>query len=318
MQVNAMAKEDMTGISGVVSHISKPERRDILAVQSAVLKATHDFLWRKGVLQMMPVMLSTITDPLNHPVHDSSLVYAGRRLQLTRSMILHKQLAMVSPAIRGIYIVSPNVRLEMDALRETGRHLCEFSQVDIELKAASAGDFMRLTDDLFVHVFSFVKKECESELGRLGRKLTVPRAPFRVFDSSELRGKYGDDFEHILSERESAPFWITDYYREFYDRQDPLTGKHVNYDIFYPEGYGEGLSGAERETDYETIMRKMRERKMDSAPYAPFLEFAKKGLLRPSAGGGFGVERMVRYITGRKHIRDVVFFPRVPGETFLV
>ena len=86
----------------------------------------------------------------------------------------------------------------------------------------------------------------------------------------------------------------------------------------YPEGFGEGLSGAERETDYETIIKKMAERKTDQTSYATYLEIAKKGILRPTAGGGFGVERLVRYLTGKKEIRDVCLFPRVPGEKVVI
>jgi asparaginyl-tRNA synthetase len=38
------------------------------------------------------------------------------------------------------------------------------------------------------------------------------------------------------------------------------------------------------------------------------------GLLKPSAGGGIGVERLLRFLTGKRHIRDVQLFPRIPGE----
>jgi asparaginyl-tRNA synthetase len=58
----------------------------------------------------------------------------------------------------------------------------------------------------------------------------------------------------------------------------------------------------------------MKERKTDVSSFEPYLEAAKSGALVPSAGGGFGVERMVRYLTGREHVKDVVLFPRVPGE----
>ena len=109
-----------------------------------------------------------------------------------------------------------------------------------------------------------------------------------------------------------------DHYREFYDREDPETGCHVNYDLVYPEGFGEGLSGAERETDYGTILRKMKERKTDPESYDAYLEIAKRGILRPTAGGGFGVERLVRYLSGKREIREVCPFPRVPGERIVV
>jgi asparaginyl-tRNA synthetase len=291
--------------------------KDILHVQSAVLKVLRDFMWKEGIMELMPVMLSPFTDPLNHPVHDSSLQYEGQKLQLTRSMILHKQLSMMRDDLEGIYIVSPNIRLEMGATGKSGRHLIEFSQVDMELKTDCTG-FMRFLERLYREIFAFVKAECAESLERLDRGIVVPNAPFKVYETSELKSKYGERWEHEISIRETQPFWIMDHYREFYDKEDPTSGKHINYDLVYPEGFGEGLSGAERETEYHTIIRKMKERKTDPGSYAAYLVIAKKGMLRATAGGGFGVERLVRYLTGKREIRDVCLFPRVPGEKIVV
>ncbi len=301
-----------------LERITRPEMRDILRVQSAALKSLHDYMWKEGVVQLMPVMLSPFTDPLAHPVYESALDYEGQRLELTKSMILHKQLSLMRDDLKGIYVVSPNIRLEVGELGSSGRHLIEFSQVDIELRGADAKAFMEHLEGLYVHMFSFVKSECADSLDRLGRSITVPKAPFKVYESGELKEEYGKDWEREVSMKESQPFWVTDHYREFYDREDPETGRHVNYDLVYPEGFGEGLSGAERETDYDVILRKMKERKTDPKLYASYLEIAEKGILRPTAGGGFGVERLVRYLTGKKEIRDVCLFPRIPGEKVVV
>jgi len=297
-----------------IKHITRPELKDILSVQSAVLKSIHDFMWNENITQLMPVMLSPFTDPLAHSVHECAIQYDGQRLELTKSMILHKQLSMLRDDIKGIYIISPNIRLEKSSKSQSSRHLFEFSQVDIELKDADHKQFMRFLERLYVHVFSFVKMECREELKRLGRELPELLAPFTVYESSELKKEFGDDWEHKTSMQETRPFWVMDHYREFYDKEDPISKRHINYDIVYPEGFGEGLSGAERETDYETIIKKMAERKTDQTSYATYLEIAKKGILRPTAGGGFGVERLVRYLTGKKEIRDVCLFPRVPGR----
>lgn len=296
-----------------IDHIQRKEMADILKVQSAAMKAVQDYLWEKGILLSSPVILSTITDPLNHPVEDSSLKYRDQKLELTKSMILHKQLAVSKLDAKGIYIVSPNVRLEGDKDGKSGRHLLEFSQVDIELKDASSEDFRRLIEGLYTYVIKYVKETCAPELKRLGRDLKVP-TEYKVFKSDGLKAKYGDDFESVVSKSETSPFWILSHYREFYDKQDKETGEHINYDLVYPEGYGEALSGGEREHEYERILEKMRERKNSEEAFAPYLQIAQMGLLRPSAGGGFGVERLVRFLCGKKHVRDVVLFPKVPGE----
>lgn len=297
-----------------IKRIKKSEIRDIVKIQSTALKAIHDFMWAQGVTQLMPVMLSPVTDPLAHPVFDSSLDYDGQRLELTKSMILHKQVAMCRGDIEGIYIVSPNIRLETKEHKDSGRHLIEFSQVDIELKDASGEKFRSFMEDLVIYVFSTVKKTCEEELKRLGREIKIPKKPFKIYDSKELEEEYGKDFEKVVSVDSKEPFWVTDLYREFYDKEDPETKKHLNYDLVYPEGFGEALSGAEREYEYEVIVRKMEERKMDLESYKPYLEIVKSGDIKPTAGGGFGVERLVRFLAGKKHVRDVCLFPRVPGE----
>ncbi|NJE77508.1 amino acid--tRNA ligase-related protein, partial [Thermococcus sp. ES12] len=47
--------------------------------------------------------------------------------------------------------------------------------------------------------------------------------------------------------------------------------------------------------------------------FKPYLEVAKAGLLKPTAGAGIGMERLVRFIVGAKHIAEVQPFPRIPG-----
>lgn len=305
----------MIHMQETVLHLRETKMSHILRVQTAALKALHDYMYDNGVVQSMPVMLSPETDPLNHPHFDASVEYYGQRLHLTKSMIMHKQLALLNDGFDKIYIMSPNVRLEQGSLGETGRHLFEFTQVDIELKDATKRDFIAFVDGMIASVFSFVQRECEEDLRALGRRLRMPELPLKVYESEELRAAYGDDFERVASERERDPFWILNFKREFYDREDKeRRGYYHNYDIFWPEGYGEALSGGEREWEHQEILRKMAERKTDTTAFKRYLEVASSGLIPQTAGGGLGIERMVRFLTGQRHVRDVALFPRVPGE----
>ena len=52
--------------------------------------------------------------------------------------------------------------------------------------------------------------------------------------------------------------------------------------------------------------------------YSDFIELAKSGELKPSAGGGIGVERLVRYLTGSNHIADIQLFKRIPGKRLTI
>src|SRR5512136_1387793 len=191
-----------------VNHIKSENLTRILRIQSAALKGIHDYMYQNGVLQAMPVILSPETDPLNHPAFDASVEYYGQKLHLTKSMILHKQLSLLNDGIDKIYFMSPNVRLEDGKLRETGRHLFEFTQVDIEFKDKTKGDFIKFTDGMIASIYKFVMKRCADDLKALDRTLKVPKLPLKVYESEDLKKELGEDFERVASQRAKDPFWI--------------------------------------------------------------------------------------------------------------
>ncbi len=292
-------------------------------IQSVALKAIHDFFEREGFLQLMPIMLSPITDPLG-PDPGSSVLktgeieYLGQKLQLTQSMILHKQIA-IGLGLEKFYIMSPNIRLEAAERRATGKHAFEFTQVDFEIKGATMSDVFKLVEGLLKAIVDDVKIRAVEELELLNREIPKWRFPFRQVTTHELEDQYGSDWESSASLDTDTPFWAICHDREFYDKKDySREGEHfLNYDLIYPEGFGEALSGAEREHEYDRLMQRITEDKLDPKKYASYLALAKEDRLSPSAGGGLGVERLVRYLTGSKHVGDVQVFRRVPGETLL-
>ena len=289
----------------------------VMRIQAVLLREIDEFMRDNGVLEIMPVIVAPITDPLTHGVLDAEIEYYNQRLKLTKSMLFHKQLALVSEERRAIYCVSPNIRLEPAESSEKGRYLIEFSQVDFEIKHAKMRDLMDFMEKLVVRVFTSIKKDCKDELQLLQRELPIPRRPFKVHNSVDAEKIYGEDFERKLSQKETSPFWITNFDREPYDKEDlDHPGNFLNYDLVYPEGYGEGLSGGEREYEYRRIVYRMNRNKVPLDSFKAYLELARRGVIPPSAGAGFGVERMLRYICGIRNIADVCLFPKVPGETF--
>jgi asparaginyl-tRNA synthetase len=298
-----------------VLHIRAERMKHILRVQTAALKAIHDYMYENDAVQAMPIILSPETDPLSHPHFDATVEYYGQKLHLTKSMILHKQLSLLNEGIDKIYFMSPNVRLEEGKLRETGRHLFEFTQVDVELRDKTKKEFIEFVDGMIASIYKRVIHDCGEQLTALDRKLVVPELPLKIYESEDLELRYGEQFERIASEEARDPFWMMNFRREFYDREDKeRRGYFHNYDIFWPEGYGEALSGGEREWEHDEIVRKMKERNTNQEAYKKYLQVAREGLIPKTVGGGLGVERMVRFLTGQKHIRDVTLFPRVPGE----
>ena len=302
-----------------VSYLRRREMLPILKIQTTVLTRMQEFMVKKGFIQLMPVITAKVTDPLG-PDPDSSIIafpkikYYDEELFLTQSMILHKQLSLLTGAER-IFIMSPNIRFERRDRYKTGKHLFEFTQMDFEVAYGTMEEIMSLTEELVKYVIESVVKENAEDLEVLGRSLKVPSTPFKVYTTHEMIDKYGPDWEIRASLDHTEPFWVICHKREFYDREDPeRPGHYRNYDLIYPEGFGEALSGGEREWEYDRIISRIRRDGLDPRRFETYLQVAREGLLIPSAGAGIGVERFVRYITGARHIGDIQPFRRVPGE----
>ncbi len=88
-------------------------------------------------------------------------------------------------------------------------------------------------------------------------------------------------------------------------------GKTVRaMDVLVP-GVGELIGGSQREDNYDRLVRRMEEMKMDVSNYWWYLDLRKYGSV-PHAGFGLGFERALMYISGMTNIRDVIPFPRTP------
>jgi asparaginyl-tRNA synthetase len=271
-----------------------------------------------GFQWLLPVALSQSTDPL-WPDPGASIekrievdIY-GKTVRTTASMIIHKLIAS-SLAYPKLFILSPNIRIEKPERAKTGKHVYEFTQLDFEARDASSKYVMNLIEDMICSLVTSLKRDMKDELTYLCRcdTLKLPRKPFKVYDRQELEAKYGADWEEGISKETSGPVWVTNIPREFYDFEDFKTGKWDNYDLFLPQ-YGEVLSGAKREWAYEKILKKIERDKINKSNYALVLKLAKEGKLKPTAGGGIGMERLVGWISGVKHIAETQPFPRVPG-----
>ncbi|HRG54138.1 MAG TPA: asparagine synthetase A, partial [Bacteroidia bacterium] len=284
-------------LQSTLKKIQAPGIKDILTVQQGIIRATHEFMYQNKLTQIMPLMLSPITDPLNHSVVDASIHYAEQQWSLTKSMIFHKQLALMNPELDAIYIVSPNVRLELADRKDTGRHLFEFTQVDFEFRGKSKEFVMDFMERLIAFVFDHLNKEIPDTIKKLRGSLLPKYDKLKLYRTEELEKQYGPDYEKIKSKEAVEPFWLVNHKREFYDKEDQTRpNTYLNYDIIWPEGYGEGLSGAEREFEYKQILKRMDETGTNQQVFANYIEAAKAGKLVSSAGAGFGVERMTRYI----------------------
>ncbi len=297
---------------------SELERKAAIGkVMTHTLQSLTSTYIASGFQWLLPVALSQSTDPL-WPDPGASIdkrievdIY-GKVVRTTASMIIHKLVAS-SLAYPKLFIISPNIRIEKAERAKTGKHIYEFTQLDFEARDASAKDIYTLVEKALVSLVTSLKKDTKPELDALRcERLKVPKAPFKIIDKSDLEGEYGGEWEACLSEEIKEPTWITNIPREFYDFEDFQTGKWDNYDLFLPQ-FGEVLSGAKREWQYDKILKKIERDQIKKENYTLLLKLAKEGKTKPSAGAGIGIERLVAWATGVRHVAETQPFPRVPG-----
>ncbi|MBL9084096.1 MAG: asparagine--tRNA ligase, partial [Planctomycetales bacterium] len=136
----------------------------------------------------------------------------------------------------------------------------------------------------------------------------------------EFPVKWGIDLQaeherYLTEEKFQAPTILYDYPRSlkpFYMRVND-DGKTVRaMDILVPK-VGEIIGGSQREERLDVLEQRMQEQGLDPAHYAWYADLRRYGTV-PHAGFGLGLERVVQFITGMQNIRDVIPFPRTPGN----
>jgi len=81
-------------------------------------------------------------------------------------------------------------------------------------------------------------------------------------------------------------------------------------DVLLPK-LGEIIGGSQREEDYDSLLKRMRSKNLESEDYDWYLDLRRFGSA-PHSGFGLGFERLVQFVTGVENIRDVIPFPRTP------
>ena len=296
-------------------------KRCISRVTTHLMHHLNTKFINRGFEWLLPVIFSQSTDPL-WPDPGASIekrieieIY-GKPVRATLSMIVHKMVA-VSLAYPRLFTFSPNVRIERRERATTGVHAYEFTQLDFEMRDADSRDVMALVEEVVIGLTRSLRKERREELIYLGRHgdLKVPEAPFKVYDAEELKGRYGGGWEAQIVSESDAPFWVTNLPREFYDFEDFETGRWDNYDLMLPR-YGEVLSGSRREYEYDKLDKKLERDGVRKENFSVLLRLAKEGRIKPSAGAGIGMERLISWVVGARHIGEIQPFPRIPSIVY--
>ena len=252
------------------------------------------------------------------------LEYFEKKAYLTQSGQLYQESGAM--AFGKTYCFGPVFRAEKS---KTRRHLTEFWMVEPEIAYCDLDQNMVWMEGLVVYIIDEVLKKCTSELSDLDRdisKLEDMKSPFpritydeaaEILKNSGVDFQYGKDLggadETIISNEYNKPVmihrWPADT-KAFYMKRDKNNNDlSLGVDMIAPEGYGEIIGGGQREDDLDILIERIRHHDLPLKPFEWYLDLRKYGSV-PHSGFGLGLERVVAWICGTKHIRETIPFPR--------
>jgi asparaginyl-tRNA synthetase len=295
----------------------------VLRIRAEVIKAVRDFFDGRGFRLMDTPILTPSACEGTTTLFETE--YFDQKAYLTQSGQLYNEATAM--AFGKVYCFGPTFRAERS---KTRRHLIEFWMVEPEVAFAELSDIIGLGEDLVLSVLDRVLSRRKPELATLERDprpLEAIARPFPrlTYDQAVplLREKgskieWGDDFgapeETLISEIYPTPVCVTHFpaaIKAFYMQPAPENPEVVlGVDFLASEGYGEIIGGGQRIHDLDLLERRIREHGLPREAYEWYLDLRKYGSA-PHSGFGMGIERVVSWICGIKHIRETIPFPRL-------
>ena len=252
-----------------------------------------------------------------------SLDYFGKQAYLAQSPQLYKE--QMTIGLERVFEISSFYRAEKS---HTGRHLSEFTSVDIEAAMMDYTDVMDVLESIVVDVFKNTAENSKTEQKEIGHQIKIPDSPFeRVsytqaleeLGGMDIKLEFGEDLQdsHLRSLGEKHPgfFFLTDWpmkLKPFYIHEkddDPTLSR--SFDLQY--GYLELSSGGRRLHDPEQLKTRLKEQNLDPTSFEEHLKTFGWGM-PPHSGWGMGLDRLMTVLIGIDNVREVVLYPRDPDR----
>ena len=252
-----------------------------------------------------------------------SLDYFGKQAYLAQSPQLYKE--QMTIGLERVFEISSFYRAEKS---HTGRHLSEFTSVDIEAAMMDYTDVMDVLESIVIDVFKNTSENSKTEQQEIGHEIKVPKSPFeRVtytqaleeLSGLDIKIEFGEDLQdsHLRSLGEKHPgfFFLTDWpmkLKPFYIHEkddDPTLSR--SFDLQY--GYLELSSGGRRLHDPEQLKVRLKEQDLDPSSFEEHLKTFGWGM-PPHSGWGMGLDRLMTVLVGIDNVREVVLYPRDPDR----
>lgn len=311
------------------------QERDFLYVQTPII-TTSDC---EGAGQMFGVTTFNLQQPPRTPdgTLDWQQDFFAKPAYLTVSGQLEGEI--FASAFSRIYTFGPTFRAENS---NTPRHLAEFWMIEPEMAFYELEDNMRLAEEFLKYIIRCVLERCREDLEFFNQFIEktvlatleqVAQADFGHITYTDAVAElkksgrnwefpvaWGNDLqtehERFLSEEIfKKPVIVADYpkaIKPFYMRVNDDNKTVRAMDVLVPR-VGEIIGGSQREERYDVLSQRLRDSGLDEKSYWWYLDLRRYGTV-PHSGFGLGLERMMMYLTGLKNIRDVIPFPRTPGN----
>ncbi len=267
---------------------------------------------------------------------DYSKDFFGKKASLTVSGQL--QAETFALAYKKTYTFGPTFRAENS---NTKTHACEFWMIEPEIAFCDLNEDMEIMESMLKFVVNFVLEKCPKEmdffdkfvekglLDRLHklvkRKVTridhkdvidiLKKAPVKWEFEPVYGGDIAREHEKYITEYFDGPVFIKNWPKDikaFYMKQNDDGKTVAAVDLEVP-GAGELMGGSQREENYDKLLNRIKELGMKPEDFDWYLNLRKFGGCAHS-GFGMGFERLLIYLTGVDNIRDVIPFPRTPGN----
>jgi len=251
------------------------------------------------------------------------LDYFGKQAYLAQSPQLYKE--QMTIGLERVFEISSFYRAEKS---HTGRHLSEFTSVDMEAAMMDYTDVMDVLESIVIDVFKNTSENCKTEQKEIGYEIKVPNSPFErltytqaleELKSLDINLEFGEDLQdaHLrnLGEKHPGFFFLTDWpmkLKPFYiHEKDEDISLSRSFDLQY--GYLELSSGGRRLHDPEQLKSRLKEQNLDPSSFEEHLKTFGWGM-PPHSGWGMGLDRLMTVLIGIDNVREVVLYPRDPDR----
>src|SRR5687768_6945461 len=232
---------------------------------------------------------------------------------------------MIEPEM-AFYDLEDNMNLAEEFIKYIIQYVLTENREDLDFLAQRLADEEKQKPQAERQEMGLIEK-LEFVLNNEFERITYTEAIRVLLDSPAYKKKkfkyevnWGIDMQseherYLVEKHYKKPVIVTGYpkaIKAFYMRQNDDGKTVAAMDILAP-GIGEIVGGSQREERLDKLESRMREMQIPVEEMSWYLDTRSFGTV-PHAGFGLGFERMMLFITGMTNIRDVIAFPRTPGN----